>query len=147
MQTPPLRHTGELFKLRIAMDGAGVVTAVWQTESGALWRADQSPAGRWTREVRVMPPGTSGDEYGLVANEAGNVLLGSTAPPGRNPVWALRRSPSGAWQARPTTLTRGRGKAGGPAVGLGPSGVAVEVWTFQRAGSSGSPVQASRYVP
>ena len=147
VQTPPLRHPGNLLKLRIAMDGAGVVTAAWQTENGATWRADQSPRGRWSRTVRVMPPGTAGDEYGLVANEAGNVLLGATASPGRQAVWALRRSPSGAWQRRPTTLSRGRGKAGGPAVGIGPSGVAVEVWTFQRAGSSGSPVQASRYVP
>jgi hypothetical protein len=94
-----------------------------------------------------MPPGTTGDEYGLVANEAGDVLLGSTAQPGRHPVWALRRSPSGVWQAHPTTVSQGRGRVGGPAVGVGPSGAGVLVWTFQRAGSSGSPVQARQWLP
>jgi hypothetical protein len=147
VQTPPLVHSGALSKVRIVMDGAGVVTAVWQTDNGATWLADQAPGGGWSPRVRVMPPGTAGDEYGLVANDAGDVLLGSTAPPGRHPVWAMRRSPSGAWQAQPTTVSGGRGKAGGPAVGIGPTGAGVLVWTFQRAGSSGSPVQARQWVP
>lgn len=147
LQTPPLVQGMDTLKLRIAMDGSGVVTAVWLTDRGALWRAAQSPGGRWTRKVRVMPPGTAGDEYGLVANDAGNVLLGSTAPPGAHPVWALRRSPVNAWQAHPVTVSRGRGEARGPAVAIGPSGAALMVWALQPRGSALSRVQASSVTP
>lgn len=142
-QTPPLAHGMNVFKLRIAMDGSGVVTAVWLTERGALWRAEQSPQGTWTRKVRVMPPGTAGDEYGLVANNAGHVLLGSTAPAAAHSVWALRRSPARAWQPHPVTVSRGRGESRGPAVAIGPSGAALVVWAFRSAGSALSHVQAS----
>ena len=137
---------GSLLKLRAAMDGAGTVTAVWQTESGALWRADNRADGTWTTKVRVVPPGTAGDEYGLVANEAGDVLLASTASPGAHPVWALRRSPSGVWDTSRTGLSS-RGAATGPAVAIGPSGGAVVVWTLRPAGSTTGRVQVSRFTP
>lgn len=145
VQTPPLVAGVSGLKLRIVMDGSGVVTAVWQTDRGALWRAEQSARGTWTRKVRIMPPGTAGDEYGLVANNAGNVLLGSTAPPGAHPVWALRRSPTRAWQAHPVTVSKGRGEARGPAVAIGPSGAGLLVWAFQPRGSALSRVQARSF--
>lgn len=135
------------FKLRMLLDGAGTVTVVWLPENGALWRAENHADGTWTPKVRVMPPDTAGDEYGLVANEAGDVLLASTAPPGAHPVWALRRSPSGLWDTHRTTLSTRKGETRGPAVAIGPGGGAVVVWTFQPAGSTTSRVQASRFSP
>ena len=133
-------------KVRMAMDGAGTVTTVWQTDNGALWRAENHVDGSWTSRVRIMPRDTAGDEYGLVANEAGDVLLASTAPSGAHSVWALRRSPSGVWDTHRTTLSSGKGETRGPAVAIGPGGEAVVVWTFRPAGSTTSRVQASRFT-
>ena len=135
------------FKVRMAMDGAGTVSLVWMPENGAMWRAENHGDGTWRARVRVVPPNGAGDEYGLVANEAGDVLLASTAPPGAHPVWALHRSPSGVWGTHRRTLSSGSGETRGPAVAIGPGGGAVVVWTFQLAGSTTSRVQASRFTP
>ena len=139
---------GNPVKLRMAMDGAGTATVVWLTEtSGALWRAENHADGSWTPKVRITPPDTEGDEYGLVADEAGDVLLASTGRPGAHPVWVLRRSPSGVWDTHRTTLSSGKGETRGPAVAIGPGGGAVVTWTFQPAGSTTSRIQASRFTP
>lgn len=147
VRTEPLPIGKNLSKLRMVMDGAGTVTVVWLPENGALRRAENHADGTWTPKVRVTPPDTAGDEYALVANEAGDVLLSSTAPPGAHPVWALRRSPSGLWDTHRTTLSTRKGATRGPAVAIGPGGGAVVVWTFQPAGSTTSRVQASRFSP
>ena len=148
VRTTPLLIGKDAFKVRLALDGAGTATVVWLTEtSGALWRAENHADGSWTPKVRITPPDTEGDEYGLVANEAGDVLLASTGRPGAHPVWALRRSPSGVWDTHRTTLSSGTGETRGPAVAIGPGGGAVVTWTFQPAGSSTGRIQASRFTP
>ncbi len=95
--------------------------------------------GGWSRTPPLV--------HGMSPFKLGNVLLGSTAPPGAHSVWALRRAPAGAWQPHPVTVSKGRGQALGPAVAIGPSGAALMMWTFQPAGSARSRVQASRFTP
>lgn len=97
--------------------------------------------------VRVMPRGTAGDEYGLVADEAGHVMIGSSAPPDVRPAWALRRSPAGVWAARPTTVSDGRGEVRGPAVAIGRDGTGLLLWAFQRTGTTTTRVQVATFAP
>lgn len=148
VRSPKLGLGGEPWKPRMGVDGAGRVSVAWvNLATGALWRTEYSPSTGWSRKARVTRPGTAGDDYWLVVNDAGNAVLGWTGRRGAHPVRAVVRTPSGRWQAHPRTVSTGRGDSRGPALAVGPGGDAVMVWAFQPAGSTTSRIQASRHTP
>ncbi len=141
VRSTPLALGKDPWKHRMAVDGSGRVSVAWSNR-GALWRVDHVPGSGWGRKVRVTRPEVAGDDYWLVANDAGHVLFGWTSSRPARAVQAVRRSPSGDWQVHPRTLSEGRGASRGPALAIGPNGAAVVLWTFQPAGSTTSRIQA-----
>lgn len=135
----------EIRKLRTAMDGAGKVTVAWTNARGAFWVAEHVRGEGWSRVRRVAPSGSEGDEWGLVANEAGEVLLGASGAAGPRAVWMVRRAPDGRWSGV-RAVSRQSGEARGPTVALGPGGLGALVWALRRPGEPTGVVQA-RVLP
>ena len=143
-QTLPIGNT-EIGKLRVAMDGTGKVTVAWTNTRGAFWVAEHVRGEGWSRIRRVAPPGSEGDEWGLVANEAGDVLIGASGAGAPKAVWVVRRSPEGRWSGVRVVTDRA-GEARGPAVAVGPRGLGALVWALRQPDGSTGTVQA-RVLP
>jgi hypothetical protein len=128
--------------LDLGIGGAGTVTLAWSNQPGAVWSAEQTSAGEWTR-TRVAPRGSVYYGLHLLTNQAGDAVIGwdGNAVGDHHVVRAAYRPRAGAWQAA-TTLSNPRGDAGGLAVALGDDGKVAAAWLYARDFRSDNRVQA-----
>ena len=128
--------------LDLGLGGAGTVTLAWSNQPGAVWSAEQTAAGAWTR-TRVAPRGSVYYGLHLLTSQAGDAVIGwdGNARAGDHVVRAAYRPRSGSWQAA-TPLSNRRGDAGGLAVALGSDGRVTAAWLYARDFRSNNRVQA-----
>lgn len=114
----------------LGIDGSGAVTVGWSNRADAVWTAERTSAGVWTRE-RVTPAGSVFYGLRLLVNHAGDALMGwESVDGGHHPVQAAYRPRSLDW-GPVTRLSAARGDAWGT-LALGQDGDAVAAWAYTR---------------
>ncbi len=117
----------------IAIDAAGVVTAVWEQWVGDFRdvriRAARFVDGAWGAPVPLSATGADAGSAAVATDAEGNVTVAWLRPPGMGAsVVQAARFTSGGWSA-PVTLWSAPGRRGtAPAVAAVGSGTAVVAW-------------------
>lgn len=129
--------------LDIGMDRTGAVTLAWSNQAQAVWSAQQTSSGGWTR-VRIAPRRSVFYGLQLLVNRSGDAVIGWDGRGGRRSghvAEAAYRPRSSSWEP-PVALSSPRGDAGGLALALADNGSATATWLFGPRRGTKSRIQA-----
>jgi len=129
--------------LDLGMDGTGAVTLAWSNQAQAVWSAQQTSSGGWTR-ARIAPRGSVFYGLHLLVNRSGDAVIGWDGRGGRRSghvAEAAYRPRTASW-GPPVGLSNPRGDSGGLALALADNGGATAAWLFGPRRGTRSRVQA-----
>jgi hypothetical protein len=131
-----LSRIGSVFSPAVAVDGDGVVTAVWiagESRSEVTVRR-RRPGGRWTKATVLSSAVPTASDTRVAADADGNVLIVWTrSVDGVRRVEAVYK-PAGRRWSRPVRISRPGVHANRPEITIDPHGRASAIWRAWRDG-------------
>jgi hypothetical protein len=150
-QTPVLIETdnaGDATNPQVAVNAAGVATAVWQQSDGVsidVYANRFTPGSGWGTAVRIETDNTGvAQEPQVAMDSSGNAIAVWYQSDGFvNNIWANRYTVGSGWGTA-TKIESGPGDAGNPQIAMDGNGNALAVWWQHQGGQMD--VMANRFV-
>lgn len=129
----------------MAVNGAGVATAVWLYESdgqnNVVQAATHSPGGSWSTPVDISSLGEDAEDPHVAVNPSGAAAAVWTRSDGSNTIVQVATKPAGGSWSTPVNLSAAGESADSPLVNVDPSGDVFVVW--DRSDGSNDRLQAA----